>query len=75
MTTPQSEVARLVQQIDAEYAAARLGLQGLSSGSARHDVIAIHMERAQAAGQQLIDTIGSEDAMPLIVRAMEKGAS
>jgi len=71
----QSEVARLLQQIDAEYTAARLGLHGLSSGSARHEVISTHMERAQVASQQLIDTIGKDSALPLIVKVMEGTSS
>ena len=71
----RSEVAALIAQIDAEYTAARLGLHGLSSGSARHEVIANHMERAQEASQQLIDTIGEKAALPLIVKALEGTSS
>jgi hypothetical protein len=76
MKTPvnQSEVARLRAQIEREYAAACAGLYGLSAGSARHDFIQRRMANAQEYGEQLIERIGKEAAMPLIVKAMEAGA-
>jgi hypothetical protein len=69
-----SEVARLRAQIDAEYAAAWTGLYGLSAGSARHDFIQKRMERVAEIGDQLIERIGKEAAMPLILEAMEAGS-
>ena len=69
-----SEVARLVAQIEAEYAAACAGMYGLSAGSARHDVIQARMSRAQEIGEQLIERIGKEAALPLIVEAMDAGS-
>jgi hypothetical protein len=76
MSTPvnSSEVARLRAQIDAEYAAAFAGLYGLSAGSARHDFIHRRMERVAEIGEQLIERIGKEAAMPLILEAMESGS-
>ncbi len=41
----QSEIARLLQQIDLEYSAAREALTGLACGTARHDFITARMER------------------------------
>jgi hypothetical protein len=70
----QSEVARLREQIDAEYAAAFAGLYGLSAGSARHDFIHRRMERVAEIGAELIERIGKEAAIPLIVQAMEAGS-
>jgi hypothetical protein len=69
-----SEVARLVAQIEAEYAAACAGMHGLSAGSARHDVIQARMSRAQELGEQLIECIGEEAALPLIVEAMDSAS-
>jgi hypothetical protein len=69
-----SEVARLREQIEREYAAACAGLHGLGMGSARHDFIQARMARAQQYGEQLIERIGAQAAMPLIVAAMEAGS-
>jgi hypothetical protein len=68
----QSEVARLMQQIEEEYEAARQALYGPSQGSARHDIISAHMANAQQYGQQLIDRIGKDEALPIIVQAMDQ---
>jgi len=75
MSTPvnPSEVARLREQIEREYAAAWAGLSGLAMGTARHDFIAARMANAQQYGEQLIAQLGKE-AMPLIVAAMEAGS-
>jgi len=70
--TNQSDVACLVQQIEAECSAARSGLHGLSSGSSRHDFITARMERTQVIGEQLIRMIGPEDGLSRIIEAMEK---
>jgi hypothetical protein len=40
----QSEVARLLGQIEQEYQASKRGLEGLASGTARHDFISIRTE-------------------------------
>lgn len=65
-----SEVANLLRRIDDETRAAHNALYGLSSGTARHQVISAHMERTQAAASQLIDAIGEDQAIPLIIKAM-----
>jgi hypothetical protein len=69
-----SEVARLRVQIESEYAAACAGLYGLRMGSARHDVISAHMAHAQEYSVQLIEQLGKEEALPLIVAAMDAGS-
>ena len=35
----QSDVAQILKQIEQEYQASKIGLEGLASGSARHDFI------------------------------------
>jgi hypothetical protein len=71
----KSEIARLREQIEAEYEAARLALYGLAQGTARHDIIQAHMANAQQYGQQLIEQLGPDEAMPIIVEAMDKGTN
>jgi hypothetical protein len=41
----RSEVARLIQSIEAEYHAAQQGLIGLAQGTARHQFITARMEK------------------------------
>lgn len=41
----KSEIAQLREQIAAEYKTARLGLEGLRYGTARHDFITARIER------------------------------
>ncbi len=43
-------------------------------GTARHDFIQARMARAQEYGEQLIERIGAQAAMPLIVAAMDAGS-
>jgi len=76
MKTPAnpSEVARLREQIDAEYQAAYNGLHGLSAGSARHEFIQKRMERVAQISEQLIERLGKEAALPLILETMEAGS-
>lgn len=69
----KSEVARLREQIELEYEAAHSALYGLAAGTARHDIIQHHMANAQQYGQQLIDEIGTEEALPIIVAALDGG--
>lgn len=66
-----SEVAQLLAQIDAAHHAAMQGLYGLAQGTARHDFITAKMEQMQRASEQLIETLGVEKAMPLIIKMME----
>ncbi|MBV9257950.1 MAG: hypothetical protein JO215_08020 [Ktedonobacteraceae bacterium] len=65
-----SEVARLRQQIQAEYEAAKQGLSGLSSGTARHTFIAARYERIGAFHEQLIEMIGPDEAVAIIAHTI-----
>lgn len=60
-----SEVARLLAQIDREYEAAQLGLSGLSQGSSQHQFINSVTERIGMLHSQLHHLVGDE-AMVLI---------
>lgn len=48
--------------------AAHQALYGLSQGSARHEIINAHMAHAQ----RLIDHIEHDEALPIIVAAMDE---
>lgn len=61
-----SDVARLLQQIEAEYEAAKRGLTGLSLGTARHDFINARMEQVAVCHEQLSAHVGEEEATRLI---------
>lgn len=67
----QSEITQLRQHIEQETQAARQGLSGLAAGTARHDFITKRMERIHQASEQLIAHLGREQALPLIIAAMD----
>ena len=66
VTMPQSDVARILQQIEQEYQASKLGLEGLASGTARHDFISKKTENIGKHHDLLVDLVGSEQAIALI---------
>lgn len=55
-----SEVARLLAQIDREYEAAQSGLSGLSYGTSQHQFISSITERIGMLHSQLHDLVGDE---------------
>ena len=59
-STQNSEVARLLAQIDREYEAAQLGLSGLSYGTSQHQFISSITERIGMLHSQLHDLVGDE---------------
>ena len=66
----ESEVKQLLRQIAQEYHASKLGLEGLASGTARHDFI---QKRAETIGQcheELTDLLGPEEAIALIANTI-----
>jgi hypothetical protein len=67
----QSEVARLMQQIDAEVESGKQALQGLALGTARHEFITKRMENIGGLHEQLQELIGDE-AMPLIIEKLDQ---
>lgn len=70
MMQNQSEVARLMQQLDAECEAARLAMHGYAE-VARHEVITARMERMGALHEELRAIVGEEEAVKVLVRAMD----
>lgn len=65
-----SELAALLASIEAENAAAHRALNDPAMVG-RHAFITARMEKAQQSAATLIERIGTEQALPLIVMAME----
>ncbi len=65
----QSEVARLMHQIQMEHEAAQRALYGLAQGTAQHEFITARMENIGRCGEQLKHVVGdaAEGARLLIV--------
>jgi len=58
--TQQSEVARLLAQINSEYESARQGLSGLAQGIGQHRFITKRMEQIAELHTQLRNLVGDE---------------
>jgi len=54
----QSEVARLLSQISAEYEAAQRGLNGLAYGTSKHEFITARMEHMGQLHNELQTIVG-----------------
>ncbi|HEX3643509.1 MAG TPA: hypothetical protein VHV10_19655 [Ktedonobacteraceae bacterium] len=63
----QSEIARLLRQIDTEYQAAQWGLSGLAQGTAQHEFITAKLERMEDARQELVQLVGDENEVTRLV--------
>jgi len=66
----QSEIARLIQQLDAECEAARLAMTGYAE-TAKHEVITKRMERMGVLHEELRGIVGEREATEVLVRAMD----
>jgi hypothetical protein len=58
---PQSEVARLLTEIQQEYDSARLGLSGLAQGTSQHTFITRKMENIGNLHHNLGTLVGSDE--------------
>jgi hypothetical protein len=63
---PQSDVARILKQIEQEYQASKQGLEGLASGTARHDFITTKTENIGKHHERLAQLVGPEQAIAMI---------
>jgi hypothetical protein len=61
-----SEVARLMAQIEAEHEAAQQGLQGVADGTAKHRFIMAHMGRMWSLKAELSREVGEKEALTMI---------
>ncbi len=62
----ESEVARLLREIDEAYQAAQWAFSGLACGVARHDFINAKEERIAICHQELTTLIGRDQATALV---------
>lgn len=67
----QSEVARLLEQISAEYESAQRGMNGFAYGAAKHEFITARMENMGQLHNQLQEIVG-ESAIALVAEALNK---
>lgn len=67
--TNRSEVARLLEQISAEYEAAQRGLKGFAYGSSKHDFITARMENVGRLHNELQAIVG-DSAIALVADAL-----
>ena len=65
----ESEVARLMQQIAAEYQAAQSALTGLAITS-RHEFITRKMENLERCREQLSTLVGEEESAKLVAETL-----
>jgi F0F1-type ATP synthase gamma subunit len=65
-----SEVARILKNIEQEYQASKSALEGLSSGSARHDFISKRSENIAKQHETLSQIVGPEKAIALIANTI-----
>ena len=69
----ESEVARLLREIDEAYQAAERGLTGLASGTARHDFINAKEEKIALCHKELTTLVGPDQATALVVGVYFEG--
>ncbi len=69
----ESEVVRLLREIDEAYQAAQWGLTGLASGTARHDFINAKEEHIALCHQELTTLVGREKATALVAGVYFEG--
>jgi hypothetical protein len=69
----KSEVARLMRSIELAYEAAQRGLNGLASGTVKHEFITAKMERMGVLHQELASLVGTDQASALLLEVWEKG--
>jgi hypothetical protein len=67
----ESEVARLLAQIDAEYEAAERGLTGLALGTTQHAFVTARTEHTCQLHKELWTLVGN-DVMTLVSQPLDK---
>jgi hypothetical protein len=70
LTSNMSDVARILKQIEQEYQASKSGMEGLSSGSARHEFIQQKSENIAKQHDHLSQIVGPENAIALIANTI-----
>ena len=68
----ETDLRRLLRQIDEEYNAAYSGINAFSSGAARHAFINARMGNIDKCRIELTTLVGEEEALRLIDRELVK---
>jgi hypothetical protein len=68
----KSDIARLRQQIAAEYEAAQRGLHSLSLGTTQHAFITKRMENMSACHDALKKLVGEQEAIKILAETLEQ---
>jgi hypothetical protein len=68
----QSEVVRLLREIEETYTAAKNGLSGLAEGTAKHAFVTAKMERLEEHRVSLTRLVGAQRAMELIMHVSDQ---
>ncbi|MEO8970228.1 MAG: hypothetical protein ABI406_01365 [Ktedonobacteraceae bacterium] len=71
----QSEVARILRQIQMEYEAAERALKGPAFGTARHDFINRKMENMGQCQLELNELVGPKTAGKLIAETLNQSGN
>jgi hypothetical protein len=64
----ESELRRLLRQIEEEYISAHNGLHAFANGTARHTFITARMENIDRCRIELTTLVGEEEAIRLMVQ-------
>ena len=69
----ETDLRRLLRQIDDEYNAAYSGMNAFSNGTARHAFMNARMENIDKCRIELTTLVGAEEALRLIVQGNGEG--
>ncbi|MFL5659460.1 MAG: hypothetical protein ACJ8CB_35410 [Ktedonobacteraceae bacterium] len=69
----QTELQRLLSQIEQEYDAAYRGMNAFSDGAARHSFINARMSNIDKCRKELVDLVGENEAFKLLLQENDKG--
>jgi hypothetical protein len=72
---PNSEVARILQQIREEYESAQQGLSGVAYGNSQHAFITAKMENMGVLHEELQKLVGQSTAITLVASQLEDCSS
>jgi hypothetical protein len=67
----ESEVARLLKEIELTYQAAKNALEGLAAGTAKHEFITAKMASLDQYRESLAQIVGADQAMEMLVQVIE----
>ena len=68
----ETELRRLLKQIEAEYDATYSALHALSSGTSRHDFINARMQNIDGYRKELVELVGEAEAFRLLLQENDK---